>query len=77
MGFNTMGEPVTNVQIIEGLDKGDAKKVIIGLLDRYPSLKQEEAVLEFFTPETIRELINKAGAKVNTSLTDFQQPTQK
>jgi hypothetical protein len=68
-----MCEPVTNVQIIEGLDKRDAKKVIIGLLDRYPSLRQEKEVLEFFTPETIRELINKASDKVNTSLIDFQQ----
>jgi hypothetical protein len=47
--------------------------VIIGLLDRYPSLRQEKEVLEFFTPETIRELINKASDKVNTSLIDFQQ----
>lgn len=80
MGFSKFTEVsasadvrITNTDIIAKLKEEDAKKVVLGLLDKFPSLLQEKKVLDKLEPKTIRDLLTKAGAKVNTSLTDFQQ----
>lgn len=82
MGFN-VGEDaisyasihVETEEIIENLNKEDAKKVVFGLLVRYPTLFQErEDVFEKMPPKDIRKILEKSATKnlrKNTLISEF------